>query len=72
MTVRKLLIDGFVEAEWTLGNCAGTSTLTVQPYRALSDDEEAAVADEGARLLGLVAPEDVHEPCFKPPASPDY
>ncbi|AYY11431.1 winged helix DNA-binding domain-containing protein [Actinobacteria bacterium YIM 96077] len=70
-TVRKLLIDGFVNAEWSLDSKGDETTLIVRPYRPLSPDEEADITSEGARLLTLVAPDGAHDITIHPPASPE-
>ncbi|NED98777.1 winged helix DNA-binding domain-containing protein [Phytoactinopolyspora halotolerans] len=70
-TVRKLLIDGFVDAEWSFTTADGNTTLTIQPYRSLAAAEQEAVAAEGAGLLEFAAPADRHDIVILPPASPD-
>jgi hypothetical protein len=67
-TVRKLLIDGFVDGEWDVSSENATTTLTIQPYRRLTGVEESDLTAEGARLLTLLAPGDVHDVVVKPPA----
>jgi hypothetical protein len=46
-----LMLDGFVQGTWTLTD----GTLTVNPFRPLSPEETAAVAEEGHRLLAFAA-----------------
>lgn len=55
-TVRKLLIDGFVRAEWTLTQADGDATLKIESHGPLSSTEQAAVEAEAAGLVELVAP----------------
>lgn len=69
-TVLKLLIDGFVDAEWTVASEDGRSTLTIRPYRPLTGVEQEAVIAEGERLLAFVAPGEVHDIRFTAPAPP--
>ncbi|RRR98174.1 winged helix DNA-binding domain-containing protein [Glycomyces terrestris] len=49
-----LLVDGFAAGTWTVAG----ATLTATPTRPLSDDDAAAVLDEGTRLLDFIAPGD--------------
>jgi hypothetical protein len=51
-----LLVDGFVNGAWRLARDRKTATLTVRPLGAWSSEDEAAVAEEGGRLLGFLAP----------------
>jgi hypothetical protein len=69
--VRKLLIGGFVDAEWGVTSTDTTTTLTVQPYRRLTGREAADVTDEGARLLTFVAADKTHDIVLRPPARPE-
>ncbi|WP_205857589.1 DNA glycosylase AlkZ-like family protein, partial [Phytoactinopolyspora endophytica] len=71
-TVRKLLIDGFVDAEWTIASSDGTATLTIQPYRTLSAAEEGDVTTEGACLLEFATQDDRHDIVVLPPALPKH
>jgi hypothetical protein len=52
-----VLVDGFVAARWRIEVDGDVATLTVEPFGTLSRPERAAVADEGARLAGFLAPE---------------
>lgn len=49
---RALLVDGFVQGSWRIVE----GTLRVQPRRALTGEERAAVAEEGRALLAFAAP----------------
>jgi hypothetical protein len=55
---RAFLVDGFVGGRWDLVREHGVARLVVEPARRLSKREGAAVAEEGARLLGFVAGDD--------------
>jgi hypothetical protein len=48
-------VDGFVSARWRLEK--GQATLRIEPFRRLSGQVRAEVSEEGARLLGFLAPE---------------
>jgi hypothetical protein len=50
-----VLVDGFVSARWRLEK--GQATLRIEPFRRLSGQVRAEVSEEGARLLGFLAPE---------------
>jgi hypothetical protein len=51
-----VLVDGAVKASWRkLGSAAGTS-LRVEPFTALSDEEAADVVAEGRDLLRFLEP----------------
>jgi Winged helix DNA-binding domain len=64
-----LLLDGMVRGTWTLDHKAGTARLTIQPFHRLTRTDQAAVTDEGARLLTFAAPKDEpHELCILPQA----
>ncbi len=55
-----LLVDGVIRATWTIDRTSAAAVLGIQPFDRLP--EEQAIADEGARLLGFVAPEaDSHD-----------
>jgi DNA glycosylase AlkZ-like len=63
-----VLVDGRVEAHWSIGRAAGTATLTVVPFRALTPPEATAVEDEGRALLAFAAAEaDAHDVVVAPP-----
>jgi hypothetical protein len=63
-----VLVDGRVEAHWSIGRSAGTATLTVVPFRALTPAEATAVEDEGRALLAFAAAEaDAHDVVVAPP-----
>jgi hypothetical protein len=51
-----VLIDGRVQATWAARRNGDATVLTVRPSLPLSTTERADVADEGARLLGFLAP----------------
>jgi hypothetical protein len=50
-----VLVDGFVCGTWTIERLPAATTLRIAPFAALSAQERAAVADEGADLLGFAA-----------------
>nr|WP_249125126.1 winged helix DNA-binding domain-containing protein [Saccharopolyspora erythraea] len=52
-----VLVDGYVGGTWSVEQKDGTAVLTVQPFKPLSDEDSAAVREEGARLLAAVAAE---------------
>jgi hypothetical protein len=63
-----VLVDGRVAAHWSIGRAAGTATLTVVPFRALTPAEATAVEDEGRALLAFAAAEaDAHDVVVAPP-----
>ncbi len=53
---RSLLVDGFVRGTWTIARQAGAATLTVELYEPLASRDQAAVEEEGCRLLAFAAP----------------
>jgi hypothetical protein len=53
--VATVLIDGFVRAIWKLTTQRKSATLTIEPFAPLSKAEQAAVSEEGARLLRFLA-----------------
>ena len=55
--VSTVLVDGFVRAVWKLTTQRKTATLAVEPFEPLSEEDRAAVSDEGARLLRFMAPD---------------
>ncbi|HZI11383.1 MAG TPA: winged helix DNA-binding domain-containing protein [Myxococcus sp.] len=52
-----VLVDGFVRGSWKLQRERDTATLLVEPFKRLSSEDRAAVAEEGTRLLTFAAPE---------------
>ena len=52
-----LLVDGFVQATWTIKHGRDAATLTMEPLRRLTKADRLAVAEEGERLLNFVAGE---------------
>jgi hypothetical protein len=59
-----VLLDGFVQARWTIERRRRTATLTLTPLAPLAIHDRTAAIDEGARFLTFVDPEaeahDVH------------
>jgi hypothetical protein len=51
-----VLVDGFVEATWTINRERDSASLRIQPLHPLSNRERADVAEEGLRLLAFMAP----------------
>jgi hypothetical protein len=52
-----LLVDGFVQATWSIKRGRDTATLTIEPLKPLPKPDRLAVSDEGERLLQFVAAE---------------
>lgn len=52
-----LLVDGFGRGLWKIERSGTVATLVVRPFERLAPVDRAAVAEEGARLLTLVAAE---------------
>ncbi|MGJ6966696.1 winged helix DNA-binding domain-containing protein [Streptosporangium sp. G11] len=50
-------VDGFVHGLWSVKRDRGTATLVVRLFEPLSGEDEAAVTEEGARLLRFAAPD---------------
>jgi hypothetical protein len=61
-----VLVDGRVEAEWSIDRAAGRATLVVTPFRTLTAAERSGVADEGAELLRFLAASDDHDVVVAP------
>jgi hypothetical protein len=51
-----VLVDGFVEAKWSIDSTSARATLHVEPFRRLTRTERAAIKSEGSQLLEFVAP----------------
>jgi len=56
-----VLVDGLLRATWAARRDGVATVLTVRPSDALSAAEEEQVGNEGARLLGLLAPGRGHD-----------
>lgn len=52
-----LLVDGFTRGVWGVERQRQLATLHIEPFEALSDEDRAAVAEEGSRLLAFFAPD---------------
>jgi hypothetical protein len=50
-----VLVDGFTNGTWKVTSHRGAATLTIQPFTPLSDDDTAALTQEGTRLLTFAA-----------------
>ncbi len=62
-----VLLDGFVRAAWIPARNRGTTTLNITPFDAPVDGSgRHAIAEEGLRLLGLLAPGERHDVEFGP------
>jgi hypothetical protein len=63
-----VLVDGRVEAHWSIVRSAGTATLRVVPFRALKPAEAADVEEEARALLAFAAAgADAHDVVVAPP-----
>jgi hypothetical protein len=56
-----VLVDGLLRATWAARRDGDSTVLTVRPSAALSAAEEEQVGNEGARLLGFLAPGRGHD-----------
>jgi hypothetical protein len=65
------LVDGFVAGTWRLAQTRNpaTATMAISPFGPLRDDDQAAVAEEGARLLAFAAPVAAPEVRFTRPGA---
>jgi hypothetical protein len=52
-----LLVDGFLKGTWRVAEDRDRATLTIEIAGELPTDDEAAVMEEGGRLLAFVAPD---------------
>ncbi|WP_369389914.1 winged helix DNA-binding domain-containing protein [Streptomyces sp. CG1] len=50
-----ILVDGFVRGTWRIDRDGAMATLLIEPFAALAEADRAALAEEGARLLGFAA-----------------
>ncbi|GAA3235859.1 winged helix DNA-binding domain-containing protein [Actinocorallia longicatena] len=62
-----VLLDGTVQATWSLARAAKTSTLTITPFRPLTAAERTEIEPEAAAFLAFQAPNDAHDLRFDPP-----
>jgi len=53
LLVGTVLVDGFVNARWKIVRDDGKATLTIEPFAKLGRADQAALAEEGARLLAF-------------------
>ena len=51
-----LLVDGFINGRWRITSAKGTARLDIETRARLSASDEAAVTEEGARLLLFMVP----------------
>jgi hypothetical protein len=56
-TPQFVLVDGFTGGDWRITRQRRAATLVIRPYARLSDEDSAALVDEGATLLAFAAPE---------------
>jgi hypothetical protein len=49
------LVDGFVRGTWKIARQGGAVTLLIEPFKALSKKDPAALTGEGGRLLAFAA-----------------
>jgi hypothetical protein len=52
-----VLVDGFVAATWGIKRARAGATLTITPFAPLAKRTQAAVGDEGERLLRFLEPD---------------
>lgn len=52
-----VLVDGTVACTWVAATTPGAVTLTIRPFRALSQSERADVHAEGMALLAFLHPD---------------
>jgi hypothetical protein len=50
-----ILVDGFVAGTWKIERHRGAGTLRVEPFAPLAAEDQAALAEEGERLLAFAA-----------------
>jgi hypothetical protein len=53
--MRGVLLDGFACATWKTEQRGGKSTLVIEPFEPLTEEDRDALAQEGERLLGFLA-----------------
>src|SRR3982074_1424509 len=51
-----LLVDGFTSGAWEITRTTRTASLAIELFARLPRHEQAAVSDEGERLLDFAAP----------------
>ncbi|HLL45439.1 MAG TPA: winged helix DNA-binding domain-containing protein [Longimicrobiaceae bacterium] len=62
-----ILVDGFVAGTWKIERHRGVATLRVEPFAPLAAEDQAALAEEGERLLAFAAAEIPAEVRFAAP-----
>jgi hypothetical protein len=55
MVPATFLVDGFVRGTWKTQRTRKKATLVIEPFDALSENDRAALAEEGGRLLRFMA-----------------
>ena len=56
IAVGSILVDGGAGGTWTTSTVGTAATLTIRPVEPMADEHRALVAEEGARVLALLAP----------------
>jgi len=61
LIVGTVLVDGWVDALWTVSRSKGRATMQIELLRRCSKRQRDDIADEGARLIAMLAPEATHD-----------
>jgi hypothetical protein len=68
MVYPTVLVDGVVAGVWRIERADGGANLVVEEFAPVSGQARAALAEEGARLLGWAAGGQAHDVRFLPAA----